>query len=198
MLPVMLRAGAQEVEEAVRRHLGLGDHAAAASDALRGYGPQILGYLAAILSNDALATEAFSAFAEDLWCGLPSFRGEGTVRAWAYAVASRCASRTLRTAARDRTRRLMTSEASRLAEEVRTSLPTRVERRDRIARARAQLQPEEQALLVLRIDRDLSWAEVAAALSEMSSTPVNEAAVRKRFERLRQRLRELLAAEPAR
>ncbi len=184
-----------ELEARIGAHLDKGDFPAAASEAMRGYGPQILGYLAVVLRDDDVAADAFSMFAEDLWRGLPGFRREATLRVWAYALASRCVQRTLRANKDGRVRRLMTSEASQLADEVRTSLPSRVARNDELARLRAHLTPEEQALLVLRVDRDLPWSEVAVAIGEMIDEPVSEAALRKRFERLKEKLRDLMGGE---
>jgi len=181
-------------DDALEQRLGLlldrGEQAAAVASAIRGYGPQILGYLAVVLRSDDAAAEVFSDFAEDLLKGIAGFRRESSFRVWAYALAWRAAQRHRRDAFRQRTRALYTSEASRIADEVRTSLPSKVARRDHVERLREQLDPEDQALLVLRFDRDLSWTEVAQALSE-SGEPVAEAALRKRFERLKLRLQEL-------
>jgi RNA polymerase sigma-70 factor (ECF subfamily) len=59
---------------------------------------------------------------------------------------------------------------------------------------RARLSPEERALLVLRLDRDLAWREVATVLSA-DGEPVDEAALRKRFERLKAKLAQLAREE---
>ena len=81
-----------ELEAVVGRHLDSGELAAAATAAIRGYGPEILGYLAAVLRDDDAAAEAFSRFAEDLWKGLPGFRRKSSMRTWAYRVAWNAAS----------------------------------------------------------------------------------------------------------
>jgi len=73
-----------------------------------------------------------------------------------------------------------------LVEEVVTGFATRSERTDRVQRLRAQLSPEERELLTLRIDRDMDWADVAEVVGEKPTT------VRKRYERLRGRIRELM------
>ena len=166
-----------------------GDLAAAAEAVVRDYGPQILGYLTSILRNDADAAEVFSQFTEDLWRGLPGFRGECPVRVWAYRLAWHAAARHLRDPYRRRGRRLETIELSRIADEVRSSvlLGRREARQRGVDRLRRRLSADEQTLLVLRLDRGLSWREVALVLTE-EGKPVDEAALRKRFERLKERL----------
>ena len=50
---------------------------------------------------------------------------------------------------------------------------------------------DEQSLLTLRVDRGMSWAEIAHILDEGAGEP----ALRKRFERVKRKLRDLAAAE---
>jgi RNA polymerase sigma-70 factor (ECF subfamily) len=166
-----------------------GDLHGAAEAVIRDYGPQILGYLVSVLRNDGDAADVFSQFTEDLWRGLPGFRGECPLRVWAYRLAWHAAARHLRDPYRARGRRLETTELSRVADEVRSSvLLGRGEARRRgIDRLREKLAPDEQSLLVLRLDRGLSWREVATVLAQ-DGEDVDEAVLRKRFERLKDRL----------
>jgi RNA polymerase sigma-70 factor (ECF subfamily) len=160
----------------------------AATLAIRAHGPRIIGYLRAVLRDENDAAEAFSIFAESLWKGLRSFRRECAFRTWEYKVAWNSALRLRDDAYRRRGRRLVTSEASRLAEEVRTSSMIRHERQSAaLERLRAALSPEEQTLLVLRVDQGLPWEDVAHVLSGTAGQ-VDAAVLRKRFERLRERL----------
>ncbi len=176
--------------------LEAGDLAAAAEAVLRDYGPQILGYLTSVLRNESDAADVFSQFTEDLWRGLPGFRRECPLRVWAYRVAWHAAARHLRDPYRARGRRLETTELSRVADEVRSSVMLgRAEARRRgIDRLREKLAPDEQTLLVLRLDRGLSWREVATVLAE-DGAAVDEAALRKRFERLKAKLAQLARDE---
>jgi RNA polymerase sigma-70 factor (ECF subfamily) len=179
--------------------LHAGQLAAAAEAIVRDHGPQILGYLTSVLRNDGDAADVFSQFTEDLWRGLPGFRGECPVRVWAYRLAWHAAARHLRDPYRQRGRRLETTELSRIADEVRSSvlLGRREARKQGIDKLRDQLAPEEQTLLVLRLDRGLSWREVATVLAEDGDggDGVDEVALRKRFERLKGKLAELARAE---
>jgi len=80
---------------------------------------------------------------------------------------------------------------SRLAEEIRTRTGVRVERQKQALDAlRAELTEEEQTLLVLRIDQQLSWDEIAEVMGD-AAAPLDAAALRKRFERLKEKLTKL-------
>ncbi len=173
-----------------------GDLHGAAEAVIRDYGPQILGYLSSVLRNDGDAADVFSQFTEDLWRGLPGFRGECPLRVWAYRLAWHAAARHLRDPYRARGRRLETTELSRVADEVRSSvLLGRGEARRRgIDRLREKLAPDEQSLLVLRLDRGLSWREVATVLAQ-DGEDVDETVLRKRFERLKDRLAQMAREE---
>ena len=186
-----------DVEARCLEALDRGDHAGAATAVVREYGPQLLGYLCSVLRSEADAGEVFSMFSEDLWRGLPGFRRECPVRVWCYRLAWHAAARFLRDPYRGRGRRLETRELSRLVEEVRSSvfLGRDQARQATLDRLRAGLTPDERALLVLRLDRGLSWAEVSLVLSEEQGRPVDEPTLRKRFERLKDKLAERARAE---
>jgi len=172
--------------------LDRGDHAGAATLVVREYGPQLLGYLCSVLRSEADAGEVFSMFSEDLWRGLPGFRRECPVRVWCYRLAWHAAARFLRDPYRGRGRRLETTELSRLVDEVRSSvfLGRDQARQATLDRLREGLSADERTLLVLRVDRGLAWGEVALVLGDERGVPVEESALRKRFERLKEKLAE--------
>jgi len=176
------------LEEQIAELLERGDFHAAATVALQGYGPQVLGYLTAVLKDEDDARDVFSQFAEDLWKGLPGFRGECSLRAWAFKLAWHAAARFARDPYRKRGRPIRTTEISRIAASVRTQSSFRPGgRSERMLKLREALDPEEQTLLILRLDKDLPWEEVAHVLSSKGD-PVLPAALRKRFERLKDKL----------
>jgi len=180
-----------DLEARLRELLAAGDLRGAATLAIRGYGPQVLQVLRAMLRDEGDAREAFSQFAENLWKGLGSFRGEASFKTWAFRLACNAARNQRDEAWRRRGRRLATGEASVLAEEVRTRSVVRVERQQQaLDRLRESLSAEEQSLLVLRLDQGLSWNEVAEVLAE-EGTPAQPAALMKRYERLKERLGKL-------
>jgi RNA polymerase sigma-70 factor (ECF subfamily) len=183
---------ALDPEARIRALLAAGDERAAAAEAMRAFGPKILGYLRSIVRDEGDAGDAFSVWAEHLWRGLGTFRGESSFRTWAFRIAYNAALNVRNEAWRRLGRPFEAGEASRLAEEIRTKTVVREERqRTKLDEIRAQLTAEEQTLLTLRIDQELSWDDIAAVLAA-DGDPADPAALRKRFERLKKRLSGLL------
>jgi RNA polymerase sigma-70 factor (ECF subfamily) len=181
-----------EVEERIAAAMAAGDHRAAATEVIRGYGPRILGYLNVVLRDDLDAGDAFSLFAEQVWRGMPAFAGRSTARTWAFKAAWSAAMKVRDDAWRRLGRRLDTGEASRIAEDVRTRTGLRYERqRAELETLRLLLSDEDQTLLVLRLDQELSWEEVAEVLA-LDGEPIEPATLRKRFERIKERLAEII------
>ena len=181
-----------EVEERIAAAMAGGDHRAAATEVIRGYGPRILGYLNVVLRDDLDAGDAFSLFAEQVWRGMPAFAGRSTARTWAFKAAWSAAMKVRDDAWRRLGRRLDTGEASRIAEDVRTRTGLRYERqRAELETLRLLLSDEDQTLLVLRLDQELSWEEVAEVLA-LDGEPVEPATLRKRFARIKERLAEII------
>jgi len=177
------------IERDVAARLAAADYDGAATLTVRGYGPQILGYLRATLPADH-ADDAFSIFCESLWKGLPKFRAESTVLTWAYRLAWGAVRRVLDSPARKRMVHMSSSAMVAIAQEVRstTAIHLRQQTADHLAHIRAQLDPDERTLLVLRVDRDLSWTEVAEIME------ADAAALRKRFERVKAKIKKLATA----
>lgn len=178
-----------DVDARVAAHVADGALREAATVIVRAYGPAILGYLATLLRDDDEARETFSEFAEELWKALPRYAKRSSVKTWAYAIAYHCALRHRRARARRRTRPLEDTEWSKLAAIVRSTSRSfsRTAAERKLDVLRRTLSDEEQTLLVLRLDRRMSWEEVAVVLGEKG--PAAAAAVRKRFQRLKERLR---------
>ncbi len=191
------------LEADIRRRAVAGDFAGATEAAMRGYGREIYELLAALHRHDDDASEVFSLFAEGLWRSLPGFAWQSSFRTWAYAVAHRTSLRFRRDARRRAARQAPLPDPSRMeavVAEVRSATLSylRTERRSRFAALRATLPPEDQALLMLRVDRQLPWADLARVLHEDDATPLEgkalerEAArLRKRFQLVKEKLYEL-------
>ncbi len=177
------------VDQRVADLVARGSDDEAATTLIEALGPEMLGYLKAVLREDAEASDAFSIFCERVWRGLPRFRGEASLRVWCYRIAWHTVLSLKRDAYRRHRRRLDTSMASRLAGRIfATTAARREHQASTLDRLKAQLDREEQSLLILRVDRRLSWSEVADVLSEEGGARPEQAALRKRFERLKDKL----------
>ena len=64
-----------------------GEHERATEEALRSYGPELIGWLCSILPSNADAHDAFSRMSEELWKSLGRFDGRCAVRTWCYMLA---------------------------------------------------------------------------------------------------------------
>jgi RNA polymerase sigma-70 factor, ECF subfamily len=169
--------------------LAAGARMEAATLVVQSYGPGILGYLGALLRDDEAARDVFSEFSEELWKALPRFEGRSAVRTWAYAIAYRCALRFRRARARRRTRPLRDSEISKIAASVTatTRSVSRTEVDRKLDVLRRTLDDEEQTLLILRLDRNMSWQATSHVFGPGEAA--SPEALRKRFQRLKERLR---------
>jgi RNA polymerase sigma-70 factor (ECF subfamily) len=182
----------QELELRITALLDDGDLRSAAAETVRGFGRPVLMYLLKLLQDPDAAHEVFSRSCEKLWKGIGEFRRECSMATWFHRIAWNAA-HDYRTEARHRRERLFESEEiGRIATEVRvtTLRYLKTEARDRLAKLREQLDAEDRSLLVLRVERGMSWKEVATVMSE-SKGHVDERALRKRYERLKERLRKL-------
>lgn len=181
-----------EIEQTIASHLATGDHARAATAALGGLGPQILGYIHAMLRDEDAAHDVFGQFSEELWKSIGTFRAESSFKTWAYKLVAHAIGRHRRDPYQRRGQAMASDELSAVVHDVRSKTPPfkRTEVKDKIAQLRESLDPEDQSLLFLRIDQGLSWNEVAEVVSA-EGDPVDAAALRKRFERAKQRLRKL-------
>ncbi|MEO6771825.1 MAG: sigma-70 family RNA polymerase sigma factor [Kofleriaceae bacterium] len=195
------------LEAQIRAAAEGGDLRLAATVALEGYGGELLGFLAAMTRDEVAASEAFAMFAEDLWKGLPEFRWQCTFRTWAYTLVRHALVRYRRDPFRRRATPIGDATVSALVDHLVTQTPTylRTETKDKIARLRAELDPDDQTLLILRINRGLNWREIARVIDDEREDagdpdgPTLErraAALRKRFERLKTTLKDRASRAP--
>jgi len=189
-------------EAEIRLQWDAGDMHQAATVALRQYGPELLGYLHAMASTSPRTDpdELFSRLCEQLWKHLPAFRWESSVRTWAYVVARNLLRAEARAAAgpRGKVEGLRDTHAARIAADVRstTAIHLRTESKDALQRIRDRLDPDDRTLLILRVDRGMAWRDIAEVLhgDDTPDPSKASAALRKRFERLKARLKREMAA----
>jgi RNA polymerase sigma-70 factor (ECF subfamily) len=196
-----MTANADSIEASIRAALTAGNLSRAATLAVEGYGPEVLGYLLASLRSEQDATEVFSMLTEDLWRGLPGFRAESSFRTWLYCLARNAAVRFRRSPQQRAALRQPLSAISEVSERVRTAtLPhLRTDVKQGFAKLRADLDADDETLLILRVDRKLSWDEVPMVLCpEEAADPERRgraaARLRKRMQSLKHQLRERAVA----
>jgi RNA polymerase sigma-70 factor, ECF subfamily len=189
------------VEAELSALLAQGHVERAATLALRSYGREMLTLISAIHRDPDDADDVFALFCEDLWKGLPRFQGRSALRTWAYTLARHACFRYLRERRGKREVHLTSSAFAKVAVEVRTTTRTRFQRQahDKLQELRETLPPDDQMLLILRVERELDWKDLARIMAEADLDDkelVREAArLRKRFQLVKDRLRELAAKE---
>lgn len=184
-----------ELDERVRIHLEAGDAGAAVTLVLRELGPELLGFLdGAVGETDA--EDVFSALSVRLWRSLGGFAGRCTVRTWSYVLARHELGRFRKEAKRHADRRVPISGLEDLLAAVRTRTRSTMasDRERKLAALRSALPVDDRTLLILRVDRELAWDEIALAFVDNPET-VSEAdrkreaaRLRKRFQLVKQRL----------
>jgi RNA polymerase sigma-70 factor, ECF subfamily len=196
--------GRAKLEQDIRERADAAAFDEAVTIALRGYGPELFGYLIAIAKSEIDAADAFSQLCEDAWRGLPRFRWASSFRTWAYTLARNAHSRITRDPERRRPKVALSNapELAELAVAVRTTTMQhqRTTVKSRIAQLRDQLEPDDRTLLVLRVDRQMSWREIAVVMAEDGEPSEADRSrvvvtLRKRFVRAKQRLHKLAAAQ---
>jgi len=190
-----------EAEVLIKARCREGNHALAFDLALSTYEAELLSFLRAFTPDQELAREVYSDLSECLWRSLPDFRWECSFRTWAYMLARQASLRHRR----ERLRREKLSaegELSDLPYQGRSStqpwLQTGIKARFR--RLRTRLSIDEQQILLLRVDREMSWADVARVMhgtdsAEPLDLTVRTAALRQRFHGIKERLRSLAQEE---
>ncbi len=189
-------------EDAIREAHQRGDMEAAVRAALDRYQVEIYSFLCARMRSESDAHEVFSQTTEDLWRGIAAFAWRSSFRTWLYTLARHAALRFERSPSNQRARWQPVSGMADpvAAERSRTRPYLRTDIKDRFAALRSTLTPDEQSLLVLRVDRGLSWEEVTRILhdgEDPDDASLRRQAVnlRQRFRQLKQRLRERARAE---
>jgi RNA polymerase sigma-70 factor (ECF subfamily) len=170
------------------------DFERAATTLIKGYGPELFGFILALHGNHDEAGDVFSVLCENLWRGLPRFEQRSSLRTWAYTLARHALYKHFRNEGRRRRRvePLSGSAIARVEQQVRTSTLKflRSQTRNRLVEWRETLPME---------DRGLEWIEIATVMAEgeLDAASVKRSAVRlrKRYQLLKDRLREMAAKE---
>ncbi len=176
------------------------DFDAATTAVIRGYGQEVFAFLVSRERAEDRASEVFAEACEDLWRSMADFQWRCSVRTWFYRLARNAATRYGKRPVNQASRRMAMSQISELVAKVRsrTLVHLRSEVKDELHKLREKLSPEDQALLVLRIDRELEWAAIARIMLEDVGEDASDeslarasARMRQRFQSLKNRLRTL-------
>jgi RNA polymerase sigma-70 factor (ECF subfamily) len=194
-----------EREASIRAACTARDHATAVRLTLQLYGQELLQYLIARLRGYDDGWDAFGLFTDDLWRGIPGFSWRCSMRCWAYTLARNASNRHARARSLRQHRRvadLSAPAALAVAQAVRTDTKPylRSALKSRVRALRDRLSPAEQELLTLRVDRQLSFSELARVLHEGAEPSAatlarEEVRLRKRYERVTRHLRALAESE---
>ncbi len=157
---------------------------------VEGYGPELLSFLAASLPDRDVAADVFSQACEDLLRTFSAFRHQCSYRTWVYALARTAMRRHFDDVHVRRRAPLDSSLELEAARRTTTAAFLKSEWKDRFRALRDALSPEDRALLVLRVDRDMAWGDIVTVWNEQATTNVTAAALRKRFERIKLTLRD--------
>jgi RNA polymerase sigma-70 factor (ECF subfamily) len=189
----------EALEKEIRDLFDKGDLSGAAAATVRGYGAEIFGFLVATHRSEQDASDVFSDFTEALLKGLPTFAWVCSMRTWAYTIARNASHRFRRDTRRAGARRAGASALDDVAQAVRTETLAylKTQNRTRLEELRDSLDPEDRELLILRVDRNLSWNDLALALNEEPPTDLSKesARLRKRFQLLKETLRDMARRE---
>lgn len=190
-----------EVERQMRAAFDAADFSEVATLIVNHYGGEIQSFLNARLRSATDGDDAFSMFVEDMWTGLPEFGWRSSARGWAYAIARNAANRLRASPLQQRKCNLSLSELASLSSLIArsrsaTQAHLRTDAKDRVRALREQLEPDDQMLLILRVDKGMGFRELALVMNDQCANLGEEAArLRKRFERVKGRIRELARAE---
>jgi RNA polymerase sigma-70 factor (ECF subfamily) len=173
----------------------------AATEILSALGADVLRALYARFRSEQVAAELFARFAEALWVGLPTFAFRCPLKVWVFTLARNVGNRYLaRELRRTRAQVPLSQALDAQVEALRsaTLAHLRTENRDRVRALRQSLDEADQLLLNLRVDKALSFREVAlvmlADVDAAEHEVTREASrLRKRFQLVKEQLRKRLA-----
>jgi len=177
-----------EEARAIEELIAAGEYREALARCARAYAAPIGRLCMAFTGSQADAEELVQETLLAAYDAFPTYRAEGSVRAFLYGIARRICGRFSETQARQRARlRLVHDTSSSRADA--SDLALEKERATRARDALAKLKPSEREALVLRYDAGLGFREVAQACG------IDEPAARKRVSRALAKLRAEIGEE---
>lgn len=180
------RSGADEAR-AIEELIAEGNYRAALERCARAYAVSIGRVCMAFTGSQADSEELVHETLLAAYDAFPTYRAEGSIRAFLYGIARRICGRFAETQARQKARLRLVHDTSRGADAGELALEK--ERATRARNALSKLKPSEREALVLRYDAGLGFREVAIACG------IDEAAARKRVSRALAKMRAEIGEE---
>lgn len=194
-----------EQEQEMREAFDAGNLERVATRVLVAYGREISSFLAARTQSRSDADEIFSMFTENVWAGLPGFGWRCSMRTWCYVLAHNALRQYAASPQRRQGRNVALScpgVVSQLVEDLRTATRPyqQTDVKDSFRKLRERLSEEEQLLLLVRIDRAMSFREIALMSlgdvnSDVDSVSREETRLRQAFTRLKANFRRIAEEE---
>lgn len=200
----------EALEVEVKALLDAGQDSRAVASILESFGRKLFGFIFSLSHDEELSSEGFSEFTEDLCRGIGGFEWRCPLESWLYSLARHAAIRVGKAAGRRRKRSISLADAPEVAAvEARVRTETlgylKTTARGRLTELRDTLSVEDRSLLLMRVDRNLSWLELARVSLEKKADSEADltqeqldreaARLRKRFQLVKTRLQRLAKAE---
>ena len=176
-----------------------GQQEAAASALLELYGGELSSYLIGVARNPDVGQDLYQETCVKIWRGLARFQRNSSLRTWCYAIAR---NNWLSWARRpSRTERLNTEDHARLPgalSRTATQQWRKTEVKQWLWDAIADFPEDDQSLVMLRLGREMRWTDIARIITDgvdpddPKALKRHAAALRKRYQRLKDKLREQL------
>ena len=162
----------EDGESEVFAALDEGDAARAAQRALDVYGAEVFGFLTRVLDPVSAAREAYAQFGARVGDGIASCDRRIGLRVWSYAIA-----RTALMAQREKAGSFSGRPPPAHLPEPTTTQPRRptTALRGALSRLRDALSPDDRDLIVLRVDRALSFGDLAVVFLGVGATSFERA-----------------------
>lgn len=185
---MMIEKNNATAQDVIENALASGAYADAFAAILLIHEPEVRGYFIKLLGDRDRADDVFGEFRATLLESLPRYRSECGVRTWTYIIMRTALNNYLRTPENDLARRERMSNLpepeAREHDRTRPYLKTAIKRRTR--ELWKLLDEEDQTILVLVVDRTMTYEQVARVLLG----PDHDAeAVRKKVDVIKQRIR---------
>ena len=186
-----------QVEQTIWNLLKQSGQGPAVEAALKAYGSEIYGVVFRIMGDETAADDVWSMFLEKLWKGIRTFKERGKFRAWAYRVARNACNEYRRNPTRRKFRRFFTGELSKLEGKIRSSTKTyeKTTVRQKLWELVDRLKPDDKLLMILKVDKGLSYTEIAEVFSGRKGEVVSADALKSRKYNIKKKLRKMAEEE---